>query len=253
MMLGAFKNLKKMYNIVHRYGGVAQLGERLLCKQEVRGSSPLSSTEFPGCRKGTKSIMPDISISDKVHTKLQDMAFLQELTVDEVLSDVLGISEVSRTRINSNDIGPADLYQTLVLLVGVAYGLDRAEFSGLIGTDKKNITVSRKFVQDQIFEMLGSSYFVHHRDELQSVSQGLPRWKNRIGNALATLTKRGMLEHSRSASGKLIPGSFVVTKKGYVYIMTHLLDKSHHSYRDISVKYPRVYSGIISLIDKIKP
>jgi hypothetical protein len=27
-------------------GAVAQLGERLLCKEEVRGSSPLSSTFF---------------------------------------------------------------------------------------------------------------------------------------------------------------------------------------------------------------
>gem|GEM_PF-2624068 len=31
----------------HR-GAVAQPGERLLCKQEVRGSSPLSSTTAPG-------------------------------------------------------------------------------------------------------------------------------------------------------------------------------------------------------------
>ena len=29
-----------------RYGAVAQLGERLLCKEEVRGSSPLSSTNL---------------------------------------------------------------------------------------------------------------------------------------------------------------------------------------------------------------
>ena len=197
--------------------------------------------------------MPDISISDKVHTKLQDMAFLRELTVDEVLSDILGLSLPLRTRIDQNVIGPADLYQTLVMLVGVAHGLERAELSGLRTSDSKQITVSRKFIQDQLFEILGSSYFVHHKDELQSVSQGQPRWKNRVGNALAMLTKKGFLDHSKSTSGKLIPGSFVVTKKGYVYLMTHLLDKSHESYREISVKYPRVYNGIVALIDIIKP
>lgn len=197
--------------------------------------------------------MPDISISDKVHTKLQDLAFLRELTVDEVLSDILGLSKVTRTRIDQNVIGPADLYQTLVMLVGVGYGLERAEFSGLSESEDKRITVSRKFIQDQLFEILGSSYFVHHREELQNVSQGQPRWKNRVGNALAMLCKNGWLEHSRSSVGKLIPGSFVVTKKGYLHLMTQLLDKSHESYREISRTYPKVYIGIIALIDKIKP
>tara|TARA_A100001037_G_scaffold305989_1_gene348466 strand:- start:8261 stop:8854 length:594 start_codon:yes stop_codon:yes gene_type:complete len=197
--------------------------------------------------------MPDITISDKVHTKLQDMAFLKELTVDEVLSEILGLSALSRSRISPNIIGPADLYQTLVMLIGVAYGLGNAELNGLTNADTKQITISRRFIQDQMFEILGSSYFVHHKDELHSVSQGQPRWKNRVGNALAMLTKKGFLEHSKSGTGKLIPGSFVVTKKGYVYLMTNLLDKSHESYRDISVKYPRVYSGIISLIDKVRP
>ena len=28
----------------HQYGGIAQLGERLLCKQEVNGSIPFIST-----------------------------------------------------------------------------------------------------------------------------------------------------------------------------------------------------------------
>ena len=32
---------------IHRHGGLAQSGERLLCKQEVRGSNPLASTIFP--------------------------------------------------------------------------------------------------------------------------------------------------------------------------------------------------------------
>ena len=31
-----------------RFGGVAQLGERLLCKQEVVGSIPITSTNFHG-------------------------------------------------------------------------------------------------------------------------------------------------------------------------------------------------------------
>ena len=30
-------------------GGVAQLGEHLLCKQGVIGSNPFISTNFPGC------------------------------------------------------------------------------------------------------------------------------------------------------------------------------------------------------------
>ena len=32
-------------------GAIAQLGERLLCKQEVTGSIPVGSTSFPGTRK----------------------------------------------------------------------------------------------------------------------------------------------------------------------------------------------------------
>ena len=31
-----------------RYGGIAQLGERLLCKQEVNGSIPFISTKGDG-------------------------------------------------------------------------------------------------------------------------------------------------------------------------------------------------------------
>ena len=31
---------------MHRDGGIAQLGERLLCKQEVIGSIPFASTNF---------------------------------------------------------------------------------------------------------------------------------------------------------------------------------------------------------------
>ncbi len=33
--------------ILHAYGAVAQLGERLLCKQEVVGSIPIGSIDFP--------------------------------------------------------------------------------------------------------------------------------------------------------------------------------------------------------------
>jgi hypothetical protein len=36
---------RKLYSWTPEIGGVAQLGERLLCKQEVRGSNPLVSTE----------------------------------------------------------------------------------------------------------------------------------------------------------------------------------------------------------------
>jgi hypothetical protein len=31
---------------LHSHGGLAQLVERLLCKQDVSGSSPLTSTDF---------------------------------------------------------------------------------------------------------------------------------------------------------------------------------------------------------------
>ena len=36
------------------YGGIAQLGERLPCKQEVRGSTPLVSTT--GCTSDLESL-----------------------------------------------------------------------------------------------------------------------------------------------------------------------------------------------------
>ena len=36
-----------------RFGGVAQLGERLLCKQDVAGSIPVTSTIFCGLVQGT--------------------------------------------------------------------------------------------------------------------------------------------------------------------------------------------------------
>ena len=35
------------YGVCDDDGGVAQLGERLPCKQEVSGSNPLISTSFP--------------------------------------------------------------------------------------------------------------------------------------------------------------------------------------------------------------
>jgi hypothetical protein len=51
---GAIANRKplKCYNEqrVRSFGRVAQLGEHLLCKQGVRGSSPLTSTKFLGLR-----------------------------------------------------------------------------------------------------------------------------------------------------------------------------------------------------------
>ena len=36
--------LEKRFIRIHLYGGLAQLGERLPCKQEVSGSNPLIST-----------------------------------------------------------------------------------------------------------------------------------------------------------------------------------------------------------------
>ena len=47
MVIGEFLDAVQVpyiYWWCERYGAVAQLGERLLCKEEVRGSSPLSST-----------------------------------------------------------------------------------------------------------------------------------------------------------------------------------------------------------------
>jgi len=132
--------------------------------------------------------MPEIEISDIVHSTLNDIAFVKELTVDEVLSDLLGLNKPVRTRIDQQMIGPADLYQILVMLIAVASGLQNASFSGLSNSENKRITFSRKYVQDQIFEILGTTYFLLHKDELQNVSQGLPRWKNRVGNALAALS-----------------------------------------------------------------
>ena len=41
----------RLQNGLIKYGGVAQLGEHLPCKQGVRGSNPLISTK---CLKGTK-------------------------------------------------------------------------------------------------------------------------------------------------------------------------------------------------------
>jgi hypothetical protein len=38
---------KALSRYSQEFGGVAQLGERLLCKQEVIGSIPFTSTRFP--------------------------------------------------------------------------------------------------------------------------------------------------------------------------------------------------------------
>ena len=40
---------------MHRDGGIAQLGERLLCKQEVIGSIPFASTNIFFCEVICKS------------------------------------------------------------------------------------------------------------------------------------------------------------------------------------------------------
>ena len=45
-----------------RFGGVAQLGERLLCKQEVIGSIPFTSTR--GTRGGQPSAIGSLSKAD---------------------------------------------------------------------------------------------------------------------------------------------------------------------------------------------
>jgi|TARA_B110000967_G_scaffold94417_1_gene97042 hypothetical protein len=39
-------------NQILKIGGLAQLVERLLCKQEVSGSNPLSSTKLMNSKKG---------------------------------------------------------------------------------------------------------------------------------------------------------------------------------------------------------
>ncbi|HCG90479.1 MAG TPA: hypothetical protein DEZ08_01385 [Dehalococcoidia bacterium] len=196
--------------------------------------------------------MPEIEISDIVHATLNDIAFVKELTVDEVLSDLLGLNKPVRTRIDQQMIGPADLYQILVMLIAVASALQNANFSGLSNSENKRITFSRKYVQDQIFEILGTTYFLLHKDELQNVSQGLPRWKNRVGNALAALSSRSFIQHTIGSTGRQINGHFEVTSKGYGYLVGNLLNKSSESYRTLSVDYPKIYDAISSLIDAIK-
>ena len=42
----AFRDKRKSPNLRREYGGVAQLGEHLPCKQGVRGSNPLISTKI---------------------------------------------------------------------------------------------------------------------------------------------------------------------------------------------------------------
>ena len=44
-----------------KYGGLAQLGERLPCKQEVSGSIPLISTRW---RNGNKAKIPGLREKD---------------------------------------------------------------------------------------------------------------------------------------------------------------------------------------------
>ena len=53
---GAFRPLSR--DRIDQFGGIAQLGERLLCKQEVIGSIPFTSTisfRDGGCDKGLKT------------------------------------------------------------------------------------------------------------------------------------------------------------------------------------------------------
>ena len=49
----------RILNFVQNRGGVAQLGERLLCKQEVVGSIPITSTTAPCGRAETRTQKPE--------------------------------------------------------------------------------------------------------------------------------------------------------------------------------------------------
>ena len=42
----AWRRKQNERSLLRRYGGLAQLGERLPCKQEVSGSNPLISTKY---------------------------------------------------------------------------------------------------------------------------------------------------------------------------------------------------------------
>ncbi len=70
-------------------GGLAQLGERLLCKQDVRGSSPLSSTKFSCVHSGQmgnkmfRTHRLHLVCSEWVSQGLE--AFLVEVDVAEVV------------------------------------------------------------------------------------------------------------------------------------------------------------------------
>jgi hypothetical protein len=55
-------------------GGVAQLGERLLCKQEVSGSIPLTSTRFRSARKTRAGDLRWIGRSNGLRRRLASQA-----------------------------------------------------------------------------------------------------------------------------------------------------------------------------------
>jgi hypothetical protein len=58
---GALANYQLLNTNYRSSGAVAQLGERLLCKQEVTGSIPVSSTRSPGfeIEAGTIELLPN--------------------------------------------------------------------------------------------------------------------------------------------------------------------------------------------------
>ena len=47
-----------MSGVCFLIGGVAQLGERLLCKQEVIGSNPFTSTNRQSCPRKVRPALP---------------------------------------------------------------------------------------------------------------------------------------------------------------------------------------------------
>jgi hypothetical protein len=69
------------------YGGaIAQLGERLLCTQEVVGSIPSGSTNFAG------KLLPQTQVFDESSRELRADSFLLFNNSDQVLMSKVGES-----------------------------------------------------------------------------------------------------------------------------------------------------------------
>ena len=73
-----------------RLGAIAQLGERLLCKQEVIGSIPIGSTSYQKATQNRESTMRDFAMPFASAVSVLEQLGRSKATSDNFMSGVTG-------------------------------------------------------------------------------------------------------------------------------------------------------------------